>query len=156
MFWLVIVYNYTAQSISGQKIIILQPTVGDVFITNYILQFYLKFLKNFLTSYVSLECLINSCDSCDTWDHVTRIDFTKNFRSNVLLLWFSVLDKLTQTFSSVTIRLLVVPLVIRCIQSPLWLYIFLLTTALDNLVWRWVILEMTVIFLLRRSLKRYW
>ena len=156
MFWLVIVYNYTTPDISGLKIIILQPTVGDVFITNYILQFYLKFLKNFLTSYVSLECLINSCDSCDTWDHVTRIDFTKNFRSNVLLLWFSVLDKLTQTFSSVTIRLLVVPLVIRCIQSPLWLYIFLLTTALDNLVWRWVILEMTVIFLLRRSLKRYW
>ena len=104
-------------------------------------------MKHFLTSYVSLECLINSCDSCDTLDHITRIDFTKNFRSNVLLLWFSFLDKLTQTLSSVTIRLLVVPLVIRCIQSPLWLYIFLLTTALDNLVWRWVILEMTVIFL---------
>ena len=111
MFWLVIVYNYTAQSISGLKIIILQPTVGDVFITIYILQFNLKFEKHFLTSYVSLECLINSCDSCDTLDHVTRIDFTKNFRSNVLLLWFSVLHKLTQTFSSVTIRLLVVPLV---------------------------------------------
>ena len=94
MFWLVIVYNYTTQSISGLKIIILQPTVGDVFITIYILQFNLKFEKHFLTSYVSLECLINSCDSCDTLDHVTRIDFTKNFRSNVLLLWFSVLHKL--------------------------------------------------------------
>ena len=135
MFWLVIVYNYTAQSISGQKIIILQPTVGDVFITNYILQFYLKFLKNFLTSYVSLECLINSCDSCDTWDHVTRIDFTKNFRSNVLLLWFSVLDKLTQTFSSVTIRLLVVPLVRMYSVCFVTLYLRSSSSIVSWIIW---------------------
>ena len=111
MFWLVIVYNYTAHRYLGAEN--LNITTYSWRCLHYDLYFTIWFeiFKNFLTSYVSLECLINSCDSCDTLDHVTRIDFTKNFRSNVLLLWFSVLDKLTQTLSSVTIRLLVVPLV---------------------------------------------